>query len=101
MRGGPWTWGPFLYTSNKIAALGTRVMRNSEIFSYAHSVHKTSCFLSIINVCSEQIPLGCLDRGLFIFSQNKYFVAIDSTFCSPQCRTGPSVNSTRPREQLL
>ena len=77
-----------LYTSKRIAALGTRVMKNREIFSYAHSVHKTSCALSIISICSEQIPLGCLDGGLFIYSQNKYFVAIDTTFCSPQFRTG-------------
>ena len=40
-------------------------------------------------------------KGLFTCLQNKCFVTIDTTFCTPQCRTGPSVNSTQPKEQLL
>ena len=38
---------------------------------------------------------------LFTYSQKKSFVAIDTTKKSPQCRTGASVTTTRPREQLL
>ena len=43
--------------------LWERVTKNSEIFTYAHSVLMTSCALSIIDICSEQIPLGYVDGG--------------------------------------